>query len=204
MGNRFTSTNGVDVTLAARMEIGLTVQGGLSTGSTLTDNCDVTPKLDNPNTLYCRQSFGVVTDNAGNIVGGTQVKLLTTYTIPRVDVQIGGSFQSVAGGGVQANYVVPNALIQPSLGRPLAGGAPNVTVNLIEPGTMYGDRVYQVDLRFAKVLTLGGNRVQLSADLFNALNANPVTRENYALYRGNMADSHRDPRRPLDQADGAV
>ena len=176
--------NGVDATLAARMENGLTIQGGLSTGTTLVDTCDVTPKIDNPSTLYCRQSFGTVADNAGRIVGATQVKFLSTYTIPRVGVQLGGSFQSVPGENIAANYVVPNALVQPSLGRPLAGGAPNVTVNLIQPGTMYGDRINQVDLRFAKAITFGDRRVQVSADVFNAFNANPVQRQNLAFLPG--------------------
>jgi hypothetical protein len=134
--------------------------------------------------LYCRQTYGSVKDNAGRLTGPTQVKFLGTYTIPRIDVQIGGSFQSVPGEGVAANYVVPNALVQPSLGRPLAGRAPNVTVNLIEPGSLYTDRMNQVDLRFAKVLTFGGRRVQVSADIFNAFNASPVQQENYTFVPG--------------------
>jgi hypothetical protein len=106
------------------------------------------------------------------------VKALGTYTIPRVDVQVSGTFQSVPGPAVAANYVVPNALIQSSLGRPLAGGAPNVTVNLIEPGTMFGERINKVDVRIAKVLMLGGSRLQAGIDIFNALNSSVVQTEN--------------------------
>jgi hypothetical protein len=176
--------NGVDATLAARLQNGMTLQGGLSTGKTLRDTCDVTPKIDNPSTLYCRQTFGVVKDNAGRLTGPTQVKFLGTYSIPRVDVQVGASFQSVPGEAVFANYVVTSAQVQPSLGRPLAGRAANVTVNLIEPGSMYTDRINQVDIRFAKVLTFGGRRVQVSADVFNAFNASQVQRENLNFVPG--------------------
>jgi hypothetical protein len=34
----------------------------------------------------------------------------------------------------------------------------NVTVNLIEPGTLYGDRLNQLDLRVARILRFGSSR----------------------------------------------
>jgi hypothetical protein len=67
-----------------------------------------------------------------------------------------------------------NAEVAPSLGRPLSGGAANVTVNLVEPGTMYGDRLNQLDLRFGKLLRFGRTRTTVSLDLYNALNGNTV------------------------------
>jgi len=70
-----------------------------------------------------------------------------------------------------------NALVTPSLGRPLAGGAPNVTVNLVEPGTIYGERLNQLDVRFAKILRFGGNRTSLNLDLYNALNGSAVIQQ---------------------------
>ena len=51
---------------------------------------------------------------------------------------------------------------------------PNVTVNLIEPGTLYGDRVNQLDFRVAKLLKIAGTRTRISVDLFNALNSAAV------------------------------
>jgi len=49
-----------------------------------------------------------------------------------------------------------------------------ITVNLIEPGTLYGDRANQLDLRFAKNLRFGGTRTNIGVDVFNILNSNPV------------------------------
>ena len=59
-------------------------------------------------------------------------------------------------------------------GRPLAGNLSNVTVNLIEPGTLYGDRINQLDFRIAKILKLGRTRTTVGVDLYNALNSSTV------------------------------
>ena len=46
---------------------------------------------------------------------------------------------------------------------------------------MYGERLNQLDLRFAKILQMGGTRATASLDLYNALNANPVLTLNNAF-----------------------
>ena len=70
-----------------------------------------------------------------------QVKFLGSYTIPKIDVQLGGSFQSIPGVEYAASYAAPNAdlarpVSQGGLGRLPAGGvAPATpTVNIIQPG----------------------------------------------------------------------
>jgi hypothetical protein len=168
--------NGVDATINLRPRAGMLLQGGLSTGRTTTDNCEVRAKLPelSPVNPFCSTSTGFI----------TQFKFLGAYTIPRADVQISGTFQALPGPTIAANYTAANAVVQPSLGRPLSGGA-NVTVNLIEPGTMYGERLNQLDLRFGKVLRFGRTRTNVGLDMFNALNANPVLTENssFAVWR---------------------
>jgi hypothetical protein len=108
----------------------------------------------------------------------TQYKGLATYLLPKVDVLIGATFQSYLGPVLAANFNVPNALVAPSLGRPLSGGAANIQVNLVEPGTMFGDRINQLDLRFAKVLNFRGTRTNVGVDIFNSLNTNTPTNYN--------------------------
>jgi hypothetical protein len=89
-------------------------------------------------------------------------------------VQVAASLQSLPGPEIAANYVASNAEVRPSLGRDLAGGVRNVTVNLVEPRTMYGDRLNQLDLRIGKILRLGRARATANVDFYNVLNASPV------------------------------
>jgi hypothetical protein len=93
-------------------------------------------------------------------------------------VQVAATFQSYPGPEIAANYNAPNAVIAPSLGRPLAGGAANATLNLVAPGTEYGDRVNQLDLRFGKVFRFGGTRTAFNVDLYNALNTDAILTQN--------------------------
>ena len=110
----------------------------------------------------------------------SQVKLLGVYTVPRVDMQVSATLQSLPGPQIAANRVVPTAEIAPSLGRPLSASAPNATVNMVRPGTMYGERLNQLDLRVGKLLRFGGVRTSVNLDVFNALNSNAVLTENFA------------------------
>jgi len=154
--------------------------GGLSVGRTSTDNCAVLQNAPDTNPVgrpYCH------VDTA--LMGQTQVKLLGTYMIPKVGIQYAATFQSVPGPQVVANYLAPSADVQKTLGRPLSGGAPTVTVNLIAPGTMYGDRANQLDMRFGHTFKFGSRRASVNLDLYNSLNASPVIQENtnYASFR---------------------
>jgi hypothetical protein len=89
-------------------------------------------------------------------------------------VQLSATVQSLPGAQVAANYVVSSAVVAQTLGRPLAGGAANVTINLLTTGQMYSDRINQLDLRVAKVFKFGRVRTTAGLDLFNALNAATV------------------------------
>ena len=46
------------------------------------------------------------------------------------------------------------------------------TVNLVQPGTLYGDRVNELDFKFAKIFRIHGTRLNAGLEIYNALNAN--------------------------------
>jgi hypothetical protein len=122
----------------------------------------------------------------------TGVKGVGSYTFPKVDIQVGASFQSNPGPLVQATYNAPTALAAQSLGRALSGNAPNAQVNLFRSnalaatpttataGAVYGDRVNQLDLRVGKILRFGQRRTAVNLDLYNALNSSAVLTESTA------------------------
>ena len=86
------------------------------------------------------------------------------------------TWRSDPGPALAANYVVTSAIAQPSLGRPLSSG--NVTVNLVEPGTLYGARINNFDMRIAKILRFAPTRAQVGVDIYNLLNTDVVTTYN--------------------------
>jgi hypothetical protein len=181
--------DGVDVTVSARMSQGFTFQGGTSTGRSVSDACDVRealPELSaalgaglagsnvSPTSPYCRANYGML----------TQFRGLATYTIPKVDVQVSGVMQSKPGPLLAANFAVPSADIARTLGRLPAGGASTVTINLLEPGKMYGNRVNQLDLRLAKLFRVHGTRTMVGVDVYNALNQLAVLTYNNTFVPG--------------------
>jgi hypothetical protein len=176
--------NGVDVTVNLRQG-GLTLQGGTSTGQTTADFCDVRQNLPE---LSLAIGAGLQTSNINtgspycNVSSGflTQFRGLTSYVIPKIDAQISAVFQSKPGPAIVANWAVPASVASAALGRPLAGNVANVTVNLIEPGTVYGNRVNQLDVRIAKNLRFGSKRTMVSMDLYNATNTGAVLTYNNA------------------------
>ena len=153
-------------------------------GRTFTDKCEVQAKLPELQVGYEALSLnrdGVsigVTNNAfcrNQTAFLTQVKLLGTYAIPRIGIQFAATYQDVPGPEFLANYTASNALVQPSLGRPLSGGAANVTVTLIAPGTsMASGYPARPAYRPGIPPERGQDRTTVNFDLYNALNGAPV------------------------------
>ena len=174
--------SGVDVRVNLRVGRSLTLVAGTSTGQTVADSCAVRARLPelsttmtgttafgaglnvsavSPLSPYCRVAFGML----------TQVRGLSSYVVPKLEIQVSAVFQSRPGPMLAANYAVGNDVAAAALGRSLSGSAANVAVNLLPPGAMYGDRINQIDLRFGRLFTFGRARVTAAVDIYNALNS---------------------------------
>ena len=192
-GKQMEHYNGLDVTISGRMKTGGMIQGGFNMGRTMTDTCDVIGKLDNPSlipqpTTAAGGPAPLLWDPECHKQGDwlPQVKLLGSHPLP-LGFRISGTYQTlvldpITNGtsnlGFVANYVASNAVVAPSLGRPLSAGAANVTVNLLGAGQQYDQRTHQVDLRFTRIFQFGHSRLQANVDLYNVLNANFVATRN--------------------------
>jgi hypothetical protein len=169
--------NGFLMNVSARPRNGLVFQGGFSTGTQRTDYCEVrgaSPEFtvlgaQNPTNPWCNTSTGFLTRYTG----------LGTYTVPKIDLLVSGTFRSDAGAPLAANWTITNTNAQwtsiiSQLGRAPSNGATSVVVNVVEPGTLYGDRVNEFDARFAKILKFGRTRTNIGFDLYNLLNSAAV------------------------------
>jgi hypothetical protein len=177
------------VSTIARFNQGAFVQAGVNASKRIFDQCNLvnagvklmvvdagTPPNGEVAEIYpdgsrsCHQVFGYRPD----------VKVLGSYTLPW-DVQLSGTFQlsrgvqngTVGGNSILATWSVPNAIIQPSLGRPLSAGAATKSVNLIQAGTEYGNNdLKQLDLRASKRFKIDRYRIRFDFDLYNVFNSN--------------------------------
>jgi hypothetical protein len=205
-GEQFERWHGADVNVNFRPRAGVFLAGGLSSGKTSYNNCEVAAAL--PETLAPavtpafganganQDIYGLITQLTINTPRPTQycsletpfltqVKAMGAYTIPRIDLQVSGALQNTPGQLVTAAYNVPTAVAAQSLGRPLSGNAAVATWNIIQPGTTYSGRINQLDLRIGKILRFGPTRTSVNLDIFNVFNASSVLLENinYGAFR---------------------
>jgi hypothetical protein len=199
-GDQTENWQGFDVSVVARLQNGLTIQGGTSTGRRFADGCDVRAKLPELGTGPTGLTNSSVTANVNALGGGpfalsvvnpycrisepyrTDFRGLATYVVPKADVQVSATWASIPGDSLRADYTLTaadQAAIAARIGRPLTGGFN--TINLIAPATQWGARVNNIDMRIAKIVRFGTTRTQVGVDIFNLLNADTVTNYNFGF-----------------------
>jgi Carboxypeptidase regulatory-like domain len=153
---------GFEVKLNKRFAQGATLFGGFTVGSTRGSTLGQTSDLNNPNLLI---------NHVGNIGYDAtyQFNGAGSYLLP-LGIQLSGSFRSATGLPLSRTYTVTTADV-PNLTQV------NQSVQLVSRGTYRLQRANLLDLRVAKVLRFGSTRLELTADVYNVLNANATTGE---------------------------
>src|SRR5688572_5081080 len=165
--------NGVELSANLRREK-LLLFGGINTERRAQTECDGNTTTtgngsgrDNPNALRFCDSIPPFR---------TTFKMSGAYQLPW-EFQLSGTFMAIPGPDVDANYNVTAAIA----GRPVIGSTANattITVNLIEPNTVFLDYQKKLDLRCARSFRVDRYRIQGFADIFNVLNAGTIVRVN--------------------------
>ena len=170
--------DGVLINFSARAAQGLTLQGGINTGKTVQDVCDVrsqipelTSGLTSPLNPNCRNDPGFITKVTG----------LASYMIPKVEVLLAATLRSDQGAPLRAQYNAPVGTsaatpgsVWQALGRQPAVAGSTMSIDLVKPGEVWGDRVNELNLRFAKVLRFARTRTHVGIDVFNVLNSDAI------------------------------
>jgi hypothetical protein len=171
--------DGVDLSINARFPGGALIAGGTNTERTRTNTCYA---MDDPSLSAIAASTPRMEEYCDvRPPFLTQYKFYGSYPL-MWGLSAAATFQSTPGPMIQATYTARNAEIAPSLGRNLSAGA-NGTANvqLVPDGTLYGDRLNQVDFRVMKTFSVGTTRLQTQFDIYNLFNGNPVIAQNNAF-----------------------
>jgi hypothetical protein len=169
-GEQRETFNGVDLGVNLRLPGRATLAGGIATGTSnntgngLRNSTSACFVIDSPQQRFCEIEVPWL----------TQAKLLGSVALPW-DVNLGASLQSTPGNEITAAYTVNSAQVT-GLGRALTNGTFNVP--LIQPGSMFGERVLQVDLRIAKAFRVQGMRFRAMLDVGNLTNSSTVMLQN--------------------------
>ena len=183
-GGHSRTWHGLDFNFSARADRVL-FQGGVATGKETEDQCSVQSQLPE-----------IINQGAGGLTGGgdtvvpvehcatetpwiTQASIYGSYTFP-YDIVLSGAFFSREGTERLTVITIDPAIAAAALGR--VPTESQITVNVAPPGTIYGDRLNQFDMKIAKSIDFAGAaNVLASLDIFNVFNANAVGRERYTF-----------------------
>ena len=176
--------HGFDFNVSARLE-GVLLQGGYATGKETENQCELQARLPEVINQGARGFLGggdsvvLIEHCATETPWISQGSVFGSYTFP-YDIAVSAAFFSRQGTERLAVVLVPDAVATAALGRP--NTLDTINVNVIPPGTVYGDRLNQLDVRLSKVINFGGGaNLRASFDIHNVFNANAIARERYTL-----------------------
>ena len=175
--------NGVDIELSARLDNGALLRGGVSIGQTVNDRCFA---VDSPqetqwtiaSTIYPCRSETDWFNSSG------QIKISGSYPLPG-GFAFSAVYQNLEAAEIRAEVTFFNASIAPSLGRNLSNcpaptGPCSATrrIDVFDRYSGFEGRQSKLDIRLMRDTNIGGGRLRITVDLYNALNEAPVPGRN--------------------------
>ena len=168
--------DGFDFDVNARLARNTLVSGGLSWGRERVNTCNLKDDLS------LSSASGRGSDPRADAFCDThpnwnpQIKGQLSYRLPW-EVNVSATFQSLSGPEIQANCPVNSTvngapLCTATLPRPFTGAAP--TVGIVSAGLIYGDRIYQTDIRFSRTIRTGKTTVRPTVSIYNLTNSNAI------------------------------
>jgi hypothetical protein len=169
---------------------GIRVNGGTSTGRAFRNTCYT--ELDAPN-VKARDGNNPACNPYQR--WDTNVRGTATYTIPWIDVLASSVFQVRPGDNRAANITITKDQVTwdaASAGRAttacatvpgqvgcfvpqgLTTTATTTTINAVDPGDLYTEGYFIVDLKFAKNFRFANKRLNLGVDVYNLLNNDAI------------------------------
>jgi hypothetical protein len=171
---------------------GLRVNGGTTTGRAVRDQCDT--MLDGPDV---RQHDGVTPSCNPYTRWETNLRGTASYTIPKIDVLVSAVFQRRNGPERAANHAFTKDQVtwEPSSAaratQPCPAGATagqvgcftasgttvtatSYTVNMLNPGELYGPGYTIFDMKLGKNLRFASKRLNVGVDIYNLFNKEQV------------------------------
>ncbi len=193
-GNMSEGFNGIDIAFNGRLDNGVTLTGGMSTGAMASDECFV---VDSPQ--QARPGFCNMSPSWWDY--GTQFKLNGSVPLP-YETEVAFVLQNLPGLYRMSDYRIGQggpaelASVEEQLGFPLAtgeqiqlfpsgigyyGDRPDISVvysasTFLDNSTEFEPRLTQLDLRFAKIFDFGQARIRGWFDIYNVFNASAATR----------------------------
>jgi len=169
--------DGFDFDVNARLPGNALISGGLSWGRERINTCTLKDDLSLTAPASARTSdprADAFCDTHPN--WNPQIKGQVAYRLPW-DISFSATYQSLSGPEIRAqcpvNSTVSGAPLCPaSLSRPFTGAAP--TVDIVSAGLIYGDRIYQTDIRFSRTIRTGHTTVRPTVSVYNLFNSNAV------------------------------
>jgi hypothetical protein len=188
---------------------GLRVNGGTTTGRAVRDQCGT--MLDGPDV---RQHEGVTPSCNPYTRWETNVRGTASYTIPKIDVLVSTVFARRVGPERSANHAFTKDQVtweassaaratQPCPAGATAGQvgcftaqgntitATSYTVNLLNPGELYGPGYTIFDLKLGKNIRFASRRLNVGVDIYNLFN-----KEQVLTYQDNF-DTVDNPTTPI-------